>query len=88
MTGSRIKAFVGERELREGVRDDEHRCAVALALGNAGCSDVSVGGGYAAFRFAGRPRLQPLPYAVRRFVEAFDAREQGLAPFGFVLETA
>ena len=85
---ARIEAFVGERELRDGVRRDEHRCAVALALGRAGCSNVSVGGGYAAFRFAGRPRLQPLPSAVNRFVEAFDARERGLAPFRFVLEAA
>ena len=85
-SAARIGVSVGERELNEGKPDDERRCPLALALANAGCTNVSVGGGYAAFRFAGRPVRIRLPHRANRFAAAFDAGERGISGFAFTLD--
>lgn len=86
MSAIRIDVSVGERELNWGRPDDERRCPVAAAIANAGCTNVSVGGGYAAFRFAGRPVRLRLPHRANRFVDAFDAGERGISGFAFSLD--
>lgn len=78
---------VTQEDIEQGIKEDTHRCAVALAVKRAmGWNDVLVGGQICNARaWESGHKEYKVPEEVRKFVWAFD-RGDAVRPFTFELE--
>ena len=76
---------VTQKHINDGVRCECKDCPVALALKDAGATDVIAGFGQMAFSFNGKEYQTPAPHAVVDFIYHYDNGES-VAPFTFVLK--
>jgi hypothetical protein len=81
---------VTQKHINKGLRNDCRRCPIALALKDAGLSDVVVMRSIVLIhpRRGSQYRYScALPTSVSQFIESFDSI-QGVEPFSFELEVA
>jgi hypothetical protein len=76
---------VTQKHIDAGEHCECKSCPVALALKEAGATDVIVGFGQMAFSFNGKGYQIPAPHAIADFIYHFDKRSP-VSPFTFTLE--